>query len=743
MWAQENYINHTIQKGENVYRISKKYDVSVNAIYELNPGSQNVIYPGRTLKIPNANKTAILKDTQVSNYQVKRGETKYSLAKRFGVSIVQLEQQNPHIIKMLQVGHIINVDKSLKEGEHVVAKGETLSEIAKNNGISVEQLVAANSELTTGVSETGQIITIPEKKSEVSTSGEYIVKQGDTKFILSKRFNMSITALENKNPHIVKMLRIGQKLQVNTVTDKKEPKIETRPDSNNTAVTEDDSATLSSENENNATVQDELQQEDLSKQEKLEKEEEEEEEEEEIKVEKANQEDLEKEENPSPLAGNYINYTIKDKETLYSLAKKADMTIDEFTALNPKLLTSVNKGNVIKMPKSVIETSDSATNNKNTTQNTEVTSNTVKNTTPKVDNNKNRNLLDNLVTNTSSGIYFYSPFSSDELSSPEERKKMLAINSEFQKYIEFFQGAQIAIDSAKALNLDFDVTLIKTNIAKTQLDIESPHKKNAILVPFFDGASAYPSIISNEKISLIDIESNMTSIDSITIYKSIPDSQLQKTKTLAYLAKQNGQVIVLSDNEEAENKDLILNTFPDAKFLKVDNSGFSESDALENALIKDQVNYVIFDSDKTIVFLNSTTALMSKLANYQIQLVMLESSLLPNQSQVSDMRYRILKLIFPTVTDRKNKSGINNFETNYETIFEVEPTRNAALGFDVTLDIILRLSQNTSLEETINTIDSEQPHLRFKYKKTEDNNYINTGIYLMQYNSDEGMIILD
>ena len=53
--AQENYKNHAIQKGESVYMISRKYGVSVNAIFNLNPGSEDVIYAGETLKIPNSN----------------------------------------------------------------------------------------------------------------------------------------------------------------------------------------------------------------------------------------------------------------------------------------------------------------------------------------------------------------------------------------------------------------------------------------------------------------------------------------------------------------------------------------------------------------------------------------------------------------------------------------------------------------------------------------------------------------
>ena len=126
----------------------------------------------------------------------------------------------------------------------------------------------------------------------------------------------------------------------------------------------------------------------------------------------------------------------------------------------------------------------------------------------------------------------------------------------------------------------------------------------------------------------------------------------------------------------------------------------------------------MLDSEKTIVFLNSTTALMSKLADYNIQLVLINASLIPKQTEVSNMRYRILQLIYPTFLDQKNNKPTTDFENNYEKLFNEKPSRDAILGFDITLDILLRLSQNSSFEDTINNITSEHSHIKFDYKKT-------------------------
>ena len=52
--AQENqsYFLHTIEKGQSLYSIASMYGVSQSDIIKLNPGSDEKIFIGRTLRIP-------------------------------------------------------------------------------------------------------------------------------------------------------------------------------------------------------------------------------------------------------------------------------------------------------------------------------------------------------------------------------------------------------------------------------------------------------------------------------------------------------------------------------------------------------------------------------------------------------------------------------------------------------------------------------------------------------------------
>jgi hypothetical protein len=108
------------------------------------------------------------------------------------------------------------------------------------------------------------------------------------------------------------------------------------------------------------------------------------------------------------------------------------------------------------------------------------------------------------------------------------------------------------------------------------------------------------------------------------------------------------------------------------------------------------------------------------------------------------MRYKILKLIYPTLALKEDLKDLKDFERKYELLHDTKPAMNAIMGYDVTLDVILRLSQKASFETSINTIlNSEQTQLKFDYQKTNGFNYSNIAVYLMQYDSIDGLIRIE
>lgn len=169
----DNFIYHEVLKKETIYSLLKKFEVSIDELNTLNPLLLNDgLKQGQILKIPV--KITELQITEKSNltqpYLVKSKETKFSIAKRYGITIAFLEELNPQIKeKGLQFDDVILVPKKLIDNAgvqtHKIEKKETLFGLSNKFGISQEELISANPQLEDGVIE-GMLIQIPNIETE-------------------------------------------------------------------------------------------------------------------------------------------------------------------------------------------------------------------------------------------------------------------------------------------------------------------------------------------------------------------------------------------------------------------------------------------------------------------------------------------------------------------------------------------------------------------------------------------------
>ena len=76
------YFLHTITKGQSLYSIASMYNVTTGDIVKMNPGSDQKIKTGETLKIPQKNSGT----EQQMFHTIQSGETLYKLTQRYGVT---------------------------------------------------------------------------------------------------------------------------------------------------------------------------------------------------------------------------------------------------------------------------------------------------------------------------------------------------------------------------------------------------------------------------------------------------------------------------------------------------------------------------------------------------------------------------------------------------------------------------------------------------------------------------------
>ncbi|WP_445710518.1 NlpC/P60 family protein [Flavobacterium sp.] len=181
--AQNN--THKVKKGETIYSITRKYDMSEKALYKLNPKIKGKVLQVNTVLtiqkiieddlVETANELAENSET----HKVKKGESFATISKKYNISIEELSLLNPKVkSRRLKAGTILQIlNKEEKVQEEVIAETNT------NQGQNNKKI-------------------------------EHIILPKETKYGVSKRYGISIEALENLNPEIKTNFPVGYVLTI-------------------------------------------------------------------------------------------------------------------------------------------------------------------------------------------------------------------------------------------------------------------------------------------------------------------------------------------------------------------------------------------------------------------------------------------------------------------------------------------------------------------------------------------------
>ena len=104
---EEDYETYIVQKGDTLYSISKKFNVSVNEIMNLNNLSNSILTPGQTLVIPKKENND--NQTIYQNYIVQKGDTLFSISKKFNVDIDTIKKINNLTSNTLSIGQELKI----------------------------------------------------------------------------------------------------------------------------------------------------------------------------------------------------------------------------------------------------------------------------------------------------------------------------------------------------------------------------------------------------------------------------------------------------------------------------------------------------------------------------------------------------------------------------------------------------------------------------------------------------------
>ena len=160
-------VNHTIQPGENLYRIGLQYGYSWAVLAQYNNlTNPNYLTVGQVIKIPAAGTTPTPSAPGELLYTVKQGDTLGRIAAAYGISWVQIAEANgivnPNLIYPGQVLKIpSNTPGPAPQFTHTVKQGETVFLISLHYGVLWTDIAEANNITAPYVIFPGQTLTIP------------------------------------------------------------------------------------------------------------------------------------------------------------------------------------------------------------------------------------------------------------------------------------------------------------------------------------------------------------------------------------------------------------------------------------------------------------------------------------------------------------------------------------------------------------------------------------------------------
>lgn len=195
---------YVIQAGDTIYRISRRYGVTVEAILAVNPGlDPDRLFIGQRICIP-----VQLTCPGGQIYVIQANDTLFAIAARFNTTVNAIIAANPGLDpNRLFIGQRICIPvapATCPGGQlYTIRAGDTVFALAQRFQVSVNAILAANPGLNPNALRIGQQICIPGRPQLNCPSGNiYVIRPGDNLYSIAQRNGITLQALINANPQL-------------------------------------------------------------------------------------------------------------------------------------------------------------------------------------------------------------------------------------------------------------------------------------------------------------------------------------------------------------------------------------------------------------------------------------------------------------------------------------------------------------------------------------------------------------
>ncbi len=613
---------------------------------------------------------------------------------------------------------------------HKVEVGETIEAIAKRYMVTPYDIYALNPDAKTSllpnvvlIIPKSRILDIPVETEVTQLLGykSHKVKRKETLYSISKKYNITVVDIKKHNNRLYsENLRKGDKINIPNYSNVKvksilENTIKTysvQPKEGKWRVAYKFGITVAELEQLNPNMEDPLQ---LGQ--------------------KLNVPNIANNEEKIVEEG-FSYYTVVQSEGFMSLERKFGLNQTQIENLNPEVqATGLKVGMIIKVPIDINADNEDIP----------------------------RSILADKINNlTTKNVAIMLPFRLHrvDMDSIRDVKAMLSKEGYLNISLDFHTGVLMAIDSVKQLGISTRLDVYDTkgltgevsNIIRTN----NFSDYDAVIGPFigknFDRAA---NLLKRDNVPVVSPVSAPSQLYD-NVFQTIPPNDLMLKRIVDHVKQDTipSRILIISDEKSRSVSNALKAELSRAKQIYSRKDEDTEKDA-HYILVEDIIEElrdgrnIVFLETNNVGFVSNVTSMLNALNGIdeeleierEIILMTTKNKAFEGGVNVSNYALANLNFHFPSPNKPYDSDQTNSFVKRYEKQWNTTPNRYATRGFDLMMDLLLRLSVDSDLyEASTNDIETEYVENKFRYSKKMFGGYYNEAIYLMKY---EGLYIVE
>lgn len=151
---------YIVKKGDSLYSIAIKYGLTADDLKKANNKTSNVLQIGEQLYIPGLTTEIEEPKSEEITYIVQLGDSLWSISKKYGINVNDLKNYNNLTTNLLQIGQKLLIPGTKEYKTYTVKVGDTLYNIANINNTTVDEIKSLNNLKNNDLS-IGQVLILP------------------------------------------------------------------------------------------------------------------------------------------------------------------------------------------------------------------------------------------------------------------------------------------------------------------------------------------------------------------------------------------------------------------------------------------------------------------------------------------------------------------------------------------------------------------------------------------------------